>query len=328
MYIALTQCAASVYQMMRGFIVVITAFMAVIFLKKKQYLHHWVSIVIIFIAVFLVGLIGIMEGNNSEDDDAPSTSLLGVLLLVASQFMISSQLITEEIIIGKKSMNPLFIVGVEGFWGCLEYAFLLLILQNIKCSGSMCPYGVVEDTSAVFEEMGDHPELIWYSLLIIVSICLFNATGVAITKYASASQRATIDSCRTLCIWIVAIIQGTETFNIPEFLAFIVLVVGTLVYNEIIEVPIKGMFENTKRNLTKVHKSTIHYQREESEEHSMDFGPSKGFNKSPLLQDHTSVRSSPLSSVSEKRKRSELIKQHHTKNNSTRSGDPNDDIYK
>lgn len=35
MFIALTQCAASVYQMMRGIIVVITAILAVVFLGRK-----------------------------------------------------------------------------------------------------------------------------------------------------------------------------------------------------------------------------------------------------------------------------------------------------
>lgn len=35
MFIALTQCAASVYQMMRGAIVVITALFSVLFLKRK-----------------------------------------------------------------------------------------------------------------------------------------------------------------------------------------------------------------------------------------------------------------------------------------------------
>jgi hypothetical protein len=35
MFVALTQCAASVYQMMRGIIVVITAGMAMLFLGRK-----------------------------------------------------------------------------------------------------------------------------------------------------------------------------------------------------------------------------------------------------------------------------------------------------
>jgi len=47
--------------MMRGFIVVITAIMAVIFLGRKQYMHHIISLLFIVIAVILVGLIGIKQ---------------------------------------------------------------------------------------------------------------------------------------------------------------------------------------------------------------------------------------------------------------------------
>ena len=35
MFVALTQCAASVYQMMRGIIVLVTAILSIIFLKRK-----------------------------------------------------------------------------------------------------------------------------------------------------------------------------------------------------------------------------------------------------------------------------------------------------
>jgi drug/metabolite transporter (DMT)-like permease len=56
MNIALTMVAASVYQMLRGMIIIITAAMSIMFLKRKLYLHHWSSIACIFIGVFLVGL--------------------------------------------------------------------------------------------------------------------------------------------------------------------------------------------------------------------------------------------------------------------------------
>lgn len=72
--------------------------------------------------------------------------MLGVSLLVASQVFISGQLTTEEYIIGKNDVHPLYVVGVEGFWGLLEYVICLAIFQNIQCGGIMCPYGVLEDT--------------------------------------------------------------------------------------------------------------------------------------------------------------------------------------
>ena len=59
-----------------------------------------------------------------------------------------------------------------------------------------------------------------------------------ITKYASAAQRSTIDTCRTMVIWAVFLILGKEKFLAGQLLGFAILLFGTLVYNEIIEVPI------------------------------------------------------------------------------------------
>ena len=63
--------------------------------------------------------------------------------------------------------------------------------------------------------MRDHPVLIAQSIGIICSISCFNATGVAITKYASAAQRSTVDTCRTLLIWVISLMLKQETFDVP-----------------------------------------------------------------------------------------------------------------
>jgi len=56
MNIALTIIAASVYQMMRGMIIIFTSLMSIIFLKRRLYRHHWSSLATIFLGVFMVGL--------------------------------------------------------------------------------------------------------------------------------------------------------------------------------------------------------------------------------------------------------------------------------
>jgi hypothetical protein len=70
-----------------------------------------------------------------------------------------------------------------------------------------------------------------------------------ITKYASAAQRSTVDTCRTLVIWCVFLALGKEKFIVGELFGFFLLVLGTLVYNEIIEIPLAFMYRNTKRNI-------------------------------------------------------------------------------
>lgn len=62
--------------------------------------------------------------------------------------------------------------------------------------------GLVEDTKQAIEQMSQHSALLWQSIIFIILIGSFNATGQAVTKYASSAQRATIDTCRTLFVWI------------------------------------------------------------------------------------------------------------------------------
>lgn len=80
---------------------------------------------------------------------------------------------------------------------------------------------------------------------------VLNATGVSITKYAAASQRVTIDNTRTLFVWIFSLIWLNESWNTLQLIAFIILVSGTLIYNEIVVVPISFMNYGTKKQLDK-----------------------------------------------------------------------------
>lgn len=86
MFVALTQCAASVYQMMRGIIVLITALLSVAFLGKKQYIHHWSALFSIVLGVAIVGLVGIQMSKKEEPDAKTTpTKPLGVILLLVAQ---------------------------------------------------------------------------------------------------------------------------------------------------------------------------------------------------------------------------------------------------
>ena len=75
-YIALTMVAASIVQMLGGFIVIINALLAVQLLGKKQYAHHWISLVFIIVGVAVVGVASTQEGEGNSD-----SSLIGVFLI-------------------------------------------------------------------------------------------------------------------------------------------------------------------------------------------------------------------------------------------------------
>ena len=149
MNIALTMVAASVYQMLRGMIIIITAVMSILFLKRKLYVHHWSSMAVIFTGVFLVGLAAALD---TEAGKGGETKAFGLFLLVIAQFFAGSLLIVEEKLLGDYYLDPLKVVGLEGLWGLLIWCILLPIFQHIKCTPTedFCKYGVVEDSVRAF----------------------------------------------------------------------------------------------------------------------------------------------------------------------------------
>ncbi len=64
MNVALTLIPASIYQMLRGMIIIVTSAFSIIFLKRKLYRHHWTSVGVIFTGVLLVGLTVVLFPKN------------------------------------------------------------------------------------------------------------------------------------------------------------------------------------------------------------------------------------------------------------------------
>ena len=88
MNIALTMVPASIYQMMRGIVVIITAGMARIFLSKKQYPHHITSLLVLFLGIFLVGLSSILNPEDGSSDG--NNTGLGIMMVIIAQFLVGT----------------------------------------------------------------------------------------------------------------------------------------------------------------------------------------------------------------------------------------------
>jgi len=99
--------------------------------------------------------------------------------------------------------------------------------------------------------MRDNTIIIWLALGMMASIAIFNVCGITTTKYASAAQRSTIDTSRTVIIWILSVWLGLEKFYWQSIIGFVFLVFGTLLYNEILVLPVFGFDQNTKEAIAK-----------------------------------------------------------------------------
>ena len=131
--------------------------------------------------------------------------MIGLILLQVGQLIgAAGYIIEEKFLTDQESLDPLLIVGYEGIAGFIFWTFALIIFQHVPCDvKALCTNGVIEDTVGVFEDYAANSTLIWQSVLLIFVSCTVNSTGVGITKYGSAAQRATVGLAKNMLVWIV-----------------------------------------------------------------------------------------------------------------------------
>jgi len=228
MYVGLTLTYPSVYQMLRGMIVVFTGTFSFFFLGRKLSYHHFIGMGGIIVGTVLVGLSSVLHGSHDKPAKAP---LWGDLFVVAAQIVAATQMVVEEKFIGKFNVPPLQVVGNEGAWGVGVTSLILFILYWIK------PVRDYDNSlDALYQIYNGH----WLLLAVlgsVFSIAFFNFFGISVTKQLSATHRTTIDATRVFLVWIVSLIMKWEQFSVLQLGGFVILLLGTAVFNEIFRIP-------------------------------------------------------------------------------------------
>jgi len=260
MTFGLTMMAGSVYQMFRGSLILFTALFSVIFLGNKLYRHHFVALFVVISGLLLVGVSSMVSSKGGE-----SNSFWGFLLVIVAQLFSATQFIVEEKFMKSYKCHPLKAVGWEGIWGASLYIIVLIIFQFVPCepntdfSKNVCSVDdednwKLENTAFAFRQMGSDGTLLFNCILYVCSIAVFNFVGISVTKYASSPARAVIDTVRTVFVWLFFLIpwvseEKREHFEWLQLIGFILLVIGTVLYNEVVVLPFAGLDQYTKSAL-------------------------------------------------------------------------------
>ncbi|MCJ8743963.1 hypothetical protein PDJAM_G00100810 [Pangasius djambal] len=231
MYVALNMTSASSFQMLRGAVIIFTGLLSVAFLGRRLLASQWIGILITILGLVVVGLADFMSGNR-DDEHKLSDVITGDLLIIMAQIIVSVQMVLEEKFIYKHNVHPLKAVGTEGFFGFVILTILLVPMFYIPAGGfGSNPRQVLEDALDAFCQIGHKPLIVLALLGNTVSIAFFNFAGISVTKEISATTRMVLDSLRTLVIWVVSLALGWESFHGLQILGFLILLLGTALYN-------------------------------------------------------------------------------------------------
>lgn len=264
--------AASIYQMTRGALVLFVGLFSVIFLHRKLYLYQWSALIIVVLGVAIVGLAGAVAPNPQAQpeprslietgllfaraavEDVKTTAMsqealwtiIGVLMIALAQIFTATQFVLEEWILEQYALEPLKVVGWEGVFGFIVTVIGMIILHLVVGRTEQGRNGYF-DAAEGWREIIHNRAVAVSSVLIMISIGGYNFFGLSVTRSVSATARSTIDTCRTLFIWIVSLGLGWETFKWLQILGFALLVYGTFMFNDIVRPPLKSCAKKRKQ---------------------------------------------------------------------------------
>ncbi|KAF8567293.1 hypothetical protein P879_04649 [Paragonimus westermani] len=240
--IGLLYIDASIWQIMRGSLIVFAGILSVTVLRRKLRCFHWTGMLITMCGLVLVGAKSIFSGQSTRY--TPSQSAIGVVLVLFGAFTSAAQMIVEEIYLKRRGYHPLQAVGTEGIFGT---AFMLLFaLPVVHFIPGPDLNGSYENIADALFQLGSNAVLLVNAILYLISMAWFNYCGFCVAKDLSTVHRTLVDALRTAFVWIVSLIlyytaghQFGEPFEISwgliELNGFALLVIGTLIYNQVMD---------------------------------------------------------------------------------------------
>ena len=274
MNVGLLFVAASIYQMTRGALVLFVGLFSVLFLHRKLAFYQWSALFVVVLGVAIVGLAGAIAPNPQAQPEPRSTmetsihiaraiatevtatarpsealyTIIGVAMIALAQIFTATQFVLEEWILEQYALEPLKVVGWEGVFGFIVTIIGMIVL-HLAIGRTEHGRNGYFDAVEGWREITHYRAIAVSSVLIMISIGGFNFFGLSVTRSVSATARSTIDTCRTLFIWIVSLGLGWETFKWLQIVGFALLVYGTFLFNDIVQPPHKSCVERKKERL-------------------------------------------------------------------------------
>lgn len=242
--------SASIYQMLRGSIIIFGAIISATVFHKPLRAHQWLGVLVCVVGVTMVGASSVLNTDSGAEDPGKkvtfSQSLLGIFLVISAQAAQAAQVVVEEKLMKGVKLPPLMIVGYEGVWGiiwCLAVVFPLCMALPGHDGGRL------EDTWDTIAMVRNNRALLCLIILYLFSCSTFNVASVSVTNAFNAIHRTMFEASRTSVIWAFGLLvhyfvnpsaafgEAWLPYSYLELVGFFVLITGQALYGEVLRLP-------------------------------------------------------------------------------------------
>lgn len=255
-FVGLLVISASVWQMLRGSIIVFSAVLSYFFLERKVYAYHWFGIAICVLGTLFVGYANLMGTKEIAAEPADTQSvaaiqssyqMVAMALVVFAQLIQAAQIIVEEKILRGVQVPPAVVVGCEGIWGMVLMLFIVFPIMYLLPGSDYG--GSQENELDTIVMLKNNPMLLMVIAVYICSCAGYNFSGMCITKVLSGVHRTMLDAWRTMLVWLVDLFvhyfidsksafgEQITPFSSLQLFGFLIIIFGQCVYAGLIHVP-------------------------------------------------------------------------------------------
>jgi hypothetical protein len=209
--------------------ILITSIFYFLIFKIKLYKHHYLSIIIIILTGFILDLVF----ENIQNDI--SNHFLSLVLRFLREIIFSLVDIINKYLMDKKFCSVYEITFYSGLIGLILYGILSIFSYY---------FFKLDDFGEYFNNFNTTEFLVCIALVI-------TTIGFYVFQLMTNKNNT---PCHIFIIHVfghIALYLDSSTNSIVTIICFIFILFMSLVFNEIIEINICGLSENTKRNIIK-----------------------------------------------------------------------------
>ena len=223
-----------------------TAILTIVVLKYKYYKHHILGFIIVSVALISMTIMEVviykLKGNGKI------FSSVFIVILFLTYLFSSVQEVYEKYLIDIKFVNPFALIAFEGFGGLFTTSCLFVVFYNVK-------YFIT-----TWQIISQNPRLIILVSILYISITFFNSFRILTNQHYTPTHRSLSDSIASFIAWILKLtipfLNQTTTKddvfyiqNIIMGVLYIIMIIGVLIFLEIIILTFCDLDRNTKEKI-------------------------------------------------------------------------------
>jgi hypothetical protein len=188
--------AMSLTMTLKGVRIVYSTILVVIIFKRKQYSWNILGVIIAMIGVSLAALSAVLNAPELK-----SGCLIGVGLVLLSEFVKSLMVVVEEYLMKQQHCDPFFMIGLQGCWGTIILLTGLVIAWLVipgKDLGSS-----LESLEGTMKMISESSTVIGIMASLPLIIAAHFMCSVMVTKLLSSVHNAMASVLMTALVWLI-----------------------------------------------------------------------------------------------------------------------------